>query len=67
MPTLNKRYVKKSRKDFYCDDCNKLIPKGSSYLYLYGMVEHGDKPFPLHFCLSCDEEFQNETSEKPND
>ena len=32
--TLTKRYVKKSRKDFYCDDCNKLIPKGSSYTFM---------------------------------
>jgi hypothetical protein len=67
MPTLNKRYVKKSRKDFYCDDCDKLIPKGSSYLYLYGMAEINDKSFSLHFCLPCDNEFNETIKNNSND
>jgi len=58
MPTLNKRYVKESRKTYYCDDCGRIIPQGSSYLYLYGMAEISDKPYPLRICLPCDEEFK---------
>ena len=65
--TLTKRYVKKWRKDFYCDDCNKLIPKGSSYLYLYGMAEANEKPYSLRFCLPCDEEFKESTGKKSNE
>ena len=67
MPTLTKRYVKKSRKKFYCDDCDKLIPKGSSYLYLYGMVEVNEKPYSLRFCLACDNEFKDLQEEKSNE
>lgn len=67
MPTLTKRYVKKSRKKFYCDDCDKLIPKGSSYLYLYGMVEANEKPYSLRFCLACDNEFKDLQEEKSNE
>ena len=58
MPTLTKRYVKKSRKKFYCDDCDMPIPEGSSYVYLFGMAEVNDKPYSLHFCTSCNDEFE---------
>jgi hypothetical protein len=67
MPAINKRYVKKSRKDFYCDDCHKLIEKGSSYLYLYGMAEINEKPYSLRFCLACDNEFKESIEGKAND
>ena len=58
MPTLNKRYVKKSRKSFICDDCGKHISKGSSYVYLYGMAYCDEKPYSLHFCNACNNEHE---------
>lgn len=53
MPVINRVDVKKSRKKYYCDDCDLPIKKGSSYTYLYGMPEAGEQPYALRICTPC--------------
>ena len=53
MTTINKRHVKKSKKAYTCDDCNRTIKQGSEYVYLYGMAYKDERPYSLHICARC--------------
>jgi hypothetical protein len=50
---IKKRFISSSRKDHICDDCRKIIPKGTSYCYLYGAPDIGDKPYAIKICEQC--------------
>lgn len=62
MTTLKKRNVKRSRKVYTCDDCHRTIEQGSPYIYLYGFVDVGERPFVLRFCTTCQAEYDKEST-----
>ncbi len=59
MSTIKKRHVRRSRKEYQCQDCFEMIEKGSEYVYLYGMAHDGEVPYPLWICVECYARFEN--------
>lgn len=53
MPIIKKRYVKKAKKRYVCDECGFVIFIGDPYVYLFGMYHCGEEPYALHICDEC--------------
>jgi hypothetical protein len=45
MTTLSARYVKRPRKHYYCEWCEKVID--GPYIRLYGMADTHERPWTL--------------------
>lgn len=51
MTTLTARHVRTPRKHYACDWCGRPIL--GHHLYLYGMADSTDRPFPLRLHIQC--------------
>ena len=51
MTTLTARHVRTPRRVYYCDWCGRPIE--GHHIYLYGMADATDRPFPLRLHLGC--------------
>ena len=54
MPVLDKKWVYKSKKQYYCDGCNTQIPTGSGYWTKYISAFEGEKPWWVKLCNKCE-------------
>ena len=51
MTTLTARHVRTPRRRYACDWCGKAIE--GHHIYLYGMADIGQTPFPLRLHIQC--------------
>lgn len=49
--TLTARYVRRPRKSYDCDWCER--PMSGAHIYLYGMADIGQEPFALRLHVGC--------------
>lgn len=48
MPIIQRRSIKKTRKEHPCFDCCRTIQSGSPAVSLFGMAHEGEKPFWIY-------------------
>jgi hypothetical protein len=59
---LSARFVRRPRRPFACDWCERYIV--GPLIYLYGMAEIGQRPYALRYHLRCCRENLTPQSEK---
>lgn len=56
---FNRGMVKRSRKEYRCCECSRIIPVGSPYERTFTVFEGDAETY--HTCTICNREFLNET------
>src|ERR1700743_2624788 len=51
MEVSSSRHIKAARKEHICDECHRVIARGESYEYSFGVM-YGD-PQEHHMCAHC--------------
>lgn len=59
---LSARYIRRPRRRYVCDWCERGVT--GPHIYLYGMADVGRRPRPLRYCLRCCREYMQPRSEK---
>lgn len=62
MTTLSARFVRQPRRRYVCDWCMRTII--GPLIYLYGMAEIGQHPYPLRYHVKCCQEYMPWKNEK---
>lgn len=60
-PTISRRRVKATRREWFCEACQKHRPAGTPCVALFGSAERGDAPYQIRLCdPPCEEQARSD-------